>query len=144
MKTTTEISLPTAAELEEKFGDQVSEAITFIQNFSEKIGPKYPQRPIKPFLNNKHSAAEVRAHADKLDIFEAEMKEYNAAKEINREFHGKVNGIIEEYMREVSGLNRIVPKEKRDKVYSKAYSDGHSSGYYEVYINLCELVDLFV
>ena len=53
-----------------------------------------------------------------------------------------INNIIEEYIREESGLNNI-PIQYRDKIYNKAWQDGHSDGFYSVYQHLTELVNIF-
>lgn len=53
-----------------------------------------------------------------------------------------VNNLIEEYILEESGLNTI-PEQYRDKVGRYAYDVSHSSGHYEVYQTLCELVKIF-
>jgi len=54
-----------------------------------------------------------------------------------------ISNIIEEFIKDVSGFNKTVPDDKKSKVYSKAWEDGHSSGYYEVYLCLLSLVELF-
>jgi trehalose-6-phosphate synthase len=50
--------------------------------------------------------------------------------------------LLHEKVKEDSGLNDI-PEKYRDKVYSYACREGHSSGYIEIYNILCELVDIF-
>ncbi len=38
----------------------------------------------------------------------------------------------------------ILDNPKADKLMSKAYEEGHSGGYYEVYICACNLVELIL
>ena len=59
-----------------------------------------------------------------------------------REHNGEVNVLIEGFIKKESGLFDI-PEQYQNKVYYRAYSDGHSAGYYEVYQKLCELVEIF-
>jgi len=53
-----------------------------------------------------------------------------------------INDVIIEYIKSESGLGKV-PEQYRDKLYRIAYERGHSSGFYEVYQELCELVDIF-
>jgi len=49
---------------------------------------------------------------------------------------------MESYIKDIAGLNTI-PKQYQEKVWSKAYSDGHSNGYVEVYNCLNNLLEIF-
>lgn len=126
--------------LEEYFGDNVSAAI---KHARETQTLKYPDKPAKPSPGKNITSAEVRVYADLLEAYEKELKIYNKNLGAYQKESTEINNIIEEYMKEISGLNSIVPADRRDKVWGKAWSDGHSSGYYEVYTYLRELVNIF-
>ena len=74
------------------------------------------------------------------------MKKKYAEYEVRYFEYKKVKIAIEnvavEFIKEMSGLNEI-PEQYRDKVYSKAYEYGHSSGLSEVYNTLVDLVEIF-
>jgi len=120
------------------FGD-VYQAIDWC--FKQK--GEYPDKPKKPFLSNKHTSIEASQYVIDLQIYEKGMETHNEKMKLFIERENEIESIIKEFICDVSGLYSIVPKEYRDKVYSKAWEDGHSSGYYEVYLKLNSLVDIF-
>ena len=110
--------------------------------FSENRYPEPPNRPSKPILSNKPTSDEVFAYAHKLKEYEDLIIIYDEQKNNRLEKIDEINDIVEEFIKDVAGIKNV-PEKYREKVYSKAYSDGHSGGFYEVYQNLCELVDIF-
>lgn len=102
----------------------------------------YPNRPIRPRRPDSESPNEYRIYADLLEKYEAAMVEYNANRDVISKHNHEVDKLIEKYIKSVSGLNDI-PEQYQKKVWEKAWSNGHSSGYYEVYGELLELVDIF-
>ena len=116
----------------------VSTAIEFAINMK----PKYVSRPIKPSLSSKHTTDDVLAYANSLKEYDSKLVKYNTEREENIKMDKTIDSAIELFIKNVSGLNSI-PLQYRDKVYNKAYQDGHSSGYYSVYQHLDELVGIF-
>lgn len=102
----------------------------------------YPNRPIRPRRPDSESPNEYRIYADLLEKYEAAMVEYNTNRDVISKHNREVDFLIEKYIRKASGLNTI-PEQYRNKVWQKAWQIGHSSGYYEVYQCLCDLVDIF-
>jgi len=98
-------------------------------------------RPSKP-VNKCQTKEEHREYADKLEQWEIEMEEYKVQENLCKIHNLKVESLILNFIKNEAGLNNI-PDQYRNKVFSKAWSDGHSSGYYEVYQELCELVEIF-
>ncbi len=103
----------------------------------------YPHRPEEPKLRN------VTPTEEELSIFLAEKEEYQKLSkeyETNNDFYEseskRLYDILDDIIREDSGLNGI-PEQYRDKVYSYAYENGHSSGYIEIYNYLLDLVEIF-
>lgn len=102
--------------------------------------PNHPRPPQKP--NSGAAPEEYRIHADLIEKYEAAMVEYNANRDVISKHNHEVDKLIEKYIKSVSGLNDI-PEQYRKKVWEKAWSDGHSYGYYEIYQKVVDLVDIF-
>ena len=99
-------------------------------------------RPNRPRTPTNASPEEYRSYADLLEKYEAANNEYTINYAIISKHNREVDKLIENYIAEVSGLNTI-PEQYRNKVWQKAWQIGHSSGYYEVYHCLCDLIDIF-
>lgn len=104
---------------------------------------KRPEIPRSPTLKNNHTYEEAFDYAEKLKEyievlkpkFQKEYGEWSRKK-------SEIESNITDFIKDVAGLNQI-PKESQEKVWSRAWEDGHSDGYYEVYLRLCELTSLF-
>ena len=122
-------------------GMSIKEAEEFCDS-KRPAAPTYPG--LKPRLakENSDNIKMVKEHLQNLEKYEEDKKAYNAAVEKNAPVNDEINEVFLEYLKEKSGLNTI-PKQYRDKVYSYAYQQGHSSGYGEVSSYLIELVDIF-
>ena len=100
-------------------------------------------RPIRPILHtNTPNKEELEEYNSKLDVYTKESAEYEKSVNAYKEEFVRLYGLLEDMIKEDSGLNTI-PEQYRDKVYSYAYQQGHSSGYGEVYNYLLDLVDIF-
>lgn len=104
--------------------------------------PKYLKTPTKPIISNNPTSDEVFAYAHKLKEYEDLIVIYDEQKNNRLEKIDEINDIVEEFIKEAAYL-KSVPEKYRDNVYSKAYSDGHSGGFYEVYQKLCNLCEIF-
>jgi len=129
--------LPSSLEL-------MGEVYETIRSAQDTLTVPHIQRPAKPKAPtlSEGVAAGMRKHADKLEAWETEMLAYNASMGKIRMHNMKVDALILAFIKSESGLNDI-PKQYQSKVFSKAWSDGHGSGYYGVYQQLCELVEIF-
>ena len=121
----------------QEFND-VNAAIEFAKTFY----PEYPLRVAKPILSKNPTSSEALAYAHMLEIYEKRVIEHDALMVEYNKTTKKVNSVIQNYICDEAGLDSV-PAKAKDKVWEKAWSDGHSSGYYEVYIHLQELVKLF-
>lgn len=131
-------TLPTIEQLQNTTPD-VRTAIGILQDYRV-----YPIKPTKPLsvMFPKMTSAELHEKANELANWEKAMEEY-ADQAAQCTLHNmKVDELINEYISIESGL-RNIPEQYQNKVFSKAWADGHSNGYYEVYGHLCELVDIF-
>ena len=101
-----------------------------------------PKAPIKPKTQNITSSAQAQELAIAFANWENEMAAYNKENQnwLNNKY--KIESTLEDYIKEQAGLNDI-PESSRDKVWNYAWAQGHSTGYYQVYLCLCQVVDLF-
>jgi hypothetical protein len=116
----------------------VSSAIKYAE---EQYG-EYPLIPKKPILTKFATSKEVFEYAESLA--EWELKAENFKDVVNNwyENKNKINSIIISFIKEVAGIS-VVPEQYREKLYLKAWSDGHSDGFYEFYIQLQSLIEIF-
>lgn len=103
---------------------------------------EYPDRSAKPFLSKGAGSVAAQKYAEELAVYEANNEIYKQEKEKAQEHNRKVDTLIENLIREESGLNSI-PEQYRDKVYRHAYQTGHSSGFSEIYNHLLDLIEIF-
>lgn len=130
--------VPTQSEIYDTFQNcGLYEIIKTLENLRVHV-----PRPNKPIQPKDISSTGYREYADKLKTYEVELEEYRNDQAKCSIFNIKVDVLIHDFVCEESGLNTI-PEQYRNKVFSKAWSDGHSGGYYEVYQELCELVEIF-
>lgn len=128
--------IPTTLELQNSEGD-----VYYNIKMLEKLRV-HVQRPSKPIQPKDTSSAGYREYADKLEQYEKELEEFEIQQKECGIHNTKVETLIKNYICEESGLNNI-PDQYRNKVFSKARSDGHGEGHYAVYNQLCELVEIF-
>ena len=102
----------------------------------------YPQRPSKPSLASKHTADDVKIYLAKLSIWEEKMVEHDEQMIVYKNAKGKIIDTIVEFIKDEAGFD-FVPDKYKEKVYEYAYSEGHSYGYYEVFLKLNSLVYIF-
>lgn len=103
---------------------------------------EYPPNPSKPSLKNGHTSVEAKQYVVDLKSYEKAMLEYDKKKSDYQETKYLICEVIEDFIKCEARLG-TVPETSRIKVWGKAWSDSHSSGYYEVYVRLCSLVNLF-
>lgn len=108
--------------------DSVYNAINFATS-------QYPNKPKKPIITI-HTAKEAADYAVKLLEYENRYTEHCSSVD-------EINKIITEYIKILSGFYVYVPEQYQEKVYDNAYINGHSSGYFEIYLKLLNLVKLF-
>lgn len=102
----------------------------------------YPKKPPKPMLKKDANSKEVLEYAELLKNWELDSVIYKEQLETYKHNQNKIDSIIIEYIKEEAGIS-IVPQQYRDKLYAKAYEDGHSNGFYEIYNCLHSLIEIF-
>jgi hypothetical protein len=110
----------------------------------EYLSTLYVTKPKKPLLVTTTPTAElVEEYKVALQNYETAFKEYQIKMIFMGDEQKRLFTLLRNLIKEESGLNTIVPAKYRDKVFSYAYEQGHSSGYLEVYHYLCNLADIF-
>jgi hypothetical protein len=110
--------------------------------FAKKYYLPYPDKPIKPILKSNSTSKEALDFANKLKDYEEEISQFELKKELCIARMNFIDSILEDLIKDIANLN-LVPEQYRTKVYSLAYSKGHSSGWNEVYDELMDLVEIF-
>lgn len=101
-----------------------------------------PVKPRQPVLSRKHTAEELGEYTAKFNMYDLEMKAYDKTLLVHREKYREIATAEIEFVKLASDFYSI-PKRYQEKVWMKAWEDGHSSGLYSVFQELEELVDIF-
>ena len=106
--------------------------------------PARPTKPYKPQLKViSPSLEDINTYIEELERYTKEKDKYDRDWSTYTVKKNDIESKIEKLIKEESGLNTVVPEKYRDKVYSHAWEEGHSNGYYEVYLHLYKLVNIF-
>ena len=100
----------------------------------------YPVRPKKPLLSRDHTSEDAELYASYLKNWEKEMVEWD---EKLQAYNKETNRLMAEFKHDALDDVGLLNHPKADKIYAKAWEDGHASGLYSVYQELCELAELF-
>ena len=120
----------------ELYEGNVYESIKFAE---ETIGER-PSKPQKPILKKDHTTIDVKNYALDLEVYDSKILEYEL---LLKEHNKKINhtcDIIQQFIKKSARLD-LVPVQYQNKLYQYAYREGHSSGYYEVYQILSEIIN---
>ena len=110
-----------------------------IQNGDYENKLPYPKMPSKPLMPRTKSAADFRAYANALEEYEAAMVD---AKEVRRLYNEETSRLQDQFRKDLEAEYDMTDHPKRDKLFSMAWSYGHSSGLSEVAIHYGEFVEL--
>jgi hypothetical protein len=108
------------------------------QNYVNQM--PFPKRPVKPRLPKDHTAEEVRGYADALEVWESLQSDYHHQLDLYRAETFRLENQFKKDALEELGLT---DHPKADKIYSKAWDQGHYAGLNEVWVCLQNLADLF-
>ena len=99
----------------------------------------FPKKPIKPNLAYEDcTSTTARKYADKLEVWEKEMENYKLQMDAYTAEEQRLMGQFYADALEESGLEK---HPKSNIIYSKAWEDGHSGGYSEVFNKLLDLAE---
>ena len=109
----------------------------------EYLTDLYVTKPFAPKLkSNTPTTEEMEIYSDSVLEYEKALEDYKFKNDFYKAESSRLYILLEDKIKEDSGFNNI-PEQYRNKVYSYAYSQGHSSGYGDVFNYLCDLVEIF-
>ena len=120
----------------------ISNAIEYLFTTRKNELGEVKPRPIKPRQISKITSQEVFKYAEELKNYEIQIEEWKAYYKEYSSNASKYVFLLEDFIKEYAEIS-IVPEQYRDKVWSNAYSQGHSYGYSEVYYRLIDLIEIF-
>lgn len=121
-------------------GLSVYEAEKQIREYLHDLFVSKPREPL--LVNNKPTKEDIDIYTTLVEQYSLDLAEFKTKDELHKSESSRLWKLLEDLIKEDSGLNNI-PEQYRDKVYSYAWEQGHSSGYGEVYHYLCNLVNIF-
>lgn len=127
------------------FLERLSEtkSMPYVIGAAEKELPTGPKRPTQPrMMTATPTATEAENYVLLLNRYENDKVEYDKELKAYRLEREEVYEQLATFIKGQAGLNTI-PEQYREKVWNRAYAEGHSDGYYEVYLKLESLVDIF-
>jgi len=111
-----------------------------VGDIHELMEPIYVGQPRKPTLERNPTAEDAKAYVDALAQYETDLARYKVEKaeydKLDVEHHNNMVDLL-------WYIGGDVPEQYKDKVFSKAWSDGHSSGWSEILNELYGLVEIF-
>ena len=111
-----------------------------VSEIHSRMKPEWVSPPSRPRLKSNPTTEEARSYVVEMEQYESSKAEYD----VEREVYDKLD--VEHHNNMVDLLWYIVgdvPEQYKDKVFSKAWSDGHSSGWSEILNELYGLVEIF-
>ena len=111
-------------------------------NFDDyKVKAQYPDRPRKqPILTSAHSTAEdARKHWMAMQEWEKNMEAFKVA---IKAYHKEEGELMARFREDVLRENGLNGHPKADKVYARAWEEGHANGLYEVSIWVSKLAEI--
>lgn len=117
----------------------VLEAVNYVRDNT----PSMPVRPKKPLPPVNGTAREHLEYSKTLVYYELELETWRLKIEFHKKAVDELNEQLVEHIKDQSGLYITVPKQYQDKLWWKAWQYSHSDGYYEVYLKLCDLIEIF-
>jgi hypothetical protein len=113
------------------------------RNNEYKPATDYPSKPAQPAILRKKvselSNDEITAVPAIREAYNADIEAYERAKYAYNNEQGRLHAKFKADLEEEHGL---VGHPKADKLFSKAWEDGHYAGYAEVALKYDDLVDL--
>jgi len=120
------------------FGSDVYKGVEYAKS---KL-PIYQSRPSKPRQPSNQTSETMLEYSRELESYEKQLIDWRKWNHNYGIVKCEIDTIIIDYIKRESGFYDI-PEKYQQKVWDKAWSDGHGSGYSEVYHELCELNNIF-
>ena len=99
------------------------------------------KKPVKPKLPD--NMLDIQALQEYTKAVETYNKEIELYKDKEKEYYKKRKEALEEFKNDLAFEYCVdnLPKEIQDKIFSKAYEDGHASGYHDIAWHYEELAE---
>lgn len=110
--------------------------------WAQRHYPKHPKKPDKPFLPDGFTAKDAWQFAKDMETWDAEIEGYEMELASYDKVWAEIDEAIVAMIKDEASLSDV-PEQYRENVYWHAWGSGHPSGYYEVYLELCSLVEIF-
>ena len=104
----------------------------------------YPKPSKKPFLEKTHSVEQLEDYTKQFNLYTNQKSDCDEKLLIYKNKIIEIDSAIVEFIKKESDFYKHVPKNKQEKVWNKAWDVGHSYGFYSVYQELGDLVELFM
>ena len=128
-------------EIQERRAKMYNDMHTKIQDGYYKNKVEYPSKPVKPRLGKNATSVEAKVYAEALESWEKNMEDW---RDKIKEYRKIDNQLYMLFKRDALDDTGLTNHPKAEKAWEMAWDRGHSSGYYEVYQQLCELSDLLI
>lgn len=100
-------------------------------------------KPKKPILSKNPTAEDAQVFAAQMAQYEEDLVGWETIEAENAKWNEEIENMVADFIREESGLNHLRVSDKvKINMWKKAWDDGHSSGYVQIYYELCELVEM--
>ena len=100
----------------------------------------YPDRMKKPSLKNTHpTIEEATEYAAELGTFTYKEETF---RELRDAYRVEDNRLFELFKADALEEAGLAGHKNADKLFAKAWEDGHASGHYAVFNHLCDLAEL--
>jgi hypothetical protein len=99
----------------------------------------FPTKPIKPSLAYANCTPEMaRKYADKLEVWEKEVDNFKCQMDA---YQAEEQRLMAQFYTDAIEEVGLSKHPKSNVIYSKAWEDGHSGGYSEVFNKLLDLAE---
>jgi hypothetical protein len=116
---------------------------TRIENGEFNPGSRYPQKPVKPAILFKRagdlSLDDLKRAPEMAEAYARDMEAYRIEKAAYRSEEQRLLG---RFMAEALVETGLVGHKNADRIWAKAWEDGHSNGLAEVLLHLENLAEL--
>lgn len=105
-------------------------------NMKTRYPDGYPKKPRKPILSPLGNSQDARRYADELEVYEQALEVYKVEQARYREIEA---GLLQEFRADALKAIGWTDRPDASLLFEKAWQDGHSSGYEEVFSHLEDL-----
>lgn len=128
--------------LEEKFGDNIEDAVDFLSDTLPKR-PEKPKKPSNAMFGGNVKSEVVLQYVNDLKAYEEVKAEYDILMHTYQKERYVMEKIFLEYIKEISGFNSVVPAQYQEKTWVFIYDRRHDEGFASLYYFTLEIINIF-